>query len=374
MKILLVGNYLNDGQESMLRFAASMAEGLSDAGHDVRTLRPKSIVGRPMSPEAGWPKWLGYVDKFVLFPAFLKWTKRWADVVHICDHSNAMYTLHLTGRPVVVTCHDMLAVRGALGEETDCPASLTGKLLQRWIVAGLRRADKLACVSSATYNDVKRTVRAHDLSAQVIPNGLNYRYSVLPEKTLYDRLSQVPRIRPKQFLLHVGSNLRRKNREGILRMFSSITRSLDIDLVLAGSGLTPGLRDLAEELGISSKVVEMVKPSNEILEALYNSALVLLYPSRFEGFGWPIIEAQACGCPVVCSRCAPFKEVVGDAALMRDVDDEDGFVTDVLRLARNPQELKALRCKGLQNIERFLPDRMTSAYISLYQGLLADSR
>jgi len=120
--------------------------------------------------------------------------------------------------PVVVTCHDMLAVRGALGEDTDCPASRTGRILQRWIVAGLRRATKVACVSTATSEDVERIVHSNSLSPQVILNGLNYPYSVLSEQTVQLRLSQLARIKHRRFLLHVGSNQRRKNLEGVLRV------------------------------------------------------------------------------------------------------------------------------------------------------------
>jgi len=370
MKVLLVGNYEKDRQESMNRFALLMQRGLSGEGHEVRIRRPPVLVGKLNSSRQGFGKWLGYVDKFAVFPAILAEDKRWADIVHICDHSYAMYSFHVSTRPVVVTCHDMLAVRGALGEDTDCPASRTGRILQRWIVAGLRRATKVACVSTATSEDVERIVHSNSLSPQVILNGLNYPYSVLSEQTVQLRLSQLARIKHRRFLLHVGSNQRRKNLEGVLRVFADVTRSVGVDLVLAGQGVSPELKDLAKKLGIADKVIEVVKPTNEILEALYNSALALFYPSRFEGFGWPLVEAQACGCPVVCSRCPPFKEVVADAALMREVDDEEGFAADILRIMREPQEWKTLRCKGLQNVQRFRPETMISAYISLYEKLV----
>jgi glycosyltransferase involved in cell wall biosynthesis len=370
MKVLLVGNYAKDRQESMDRFALLMQRGLSGEGHEVRTRRPPVLVGKLNSSRQGLGKWLSYVDKFAVFPAVLAEDERWADIVHICDHSYAMYSFHVRTRPVVVTCHDMLAVRGALGEDTDCPASRTGRILQRWIVAGLRRATKVACVSTATSEDVERIVHSNSRSPQVILNGLNHPYSVLSEETARLRLSQLARIRPGQFLLHVGSNHRRKNREGVLRVFADVARSVGIDLVLAGQEVSPELKDLAKKLGIADRVIEAVKPTNEILEALYNSALALLYPSRFEGFGWPLVEAQACGCPVVCSRCPPFHEVVADAALMREVDDEEGFAADILRIIRNPQEWKTLRCKGLQNVQRFRPETMISAYISLYENLV----
>ena len=92
MKVLLLANYLNDEQESMKRFAALMERGLTRAGHNVRVVRPKAYVGRLHASAQGLGKWLGYVDKFVVFPPFLRSAVKWADVVHICDHSNAFYT------------------------------------------------------------------------------------------------------------------------------------------------------------------------------------------------------------------------------------------------------------------------------------------
>jgi glycosyltransferase involved in cell wall biosynthesis len=374
MKVLLVGNYVSDGQESMQRFADLMERGLSLAGHHVRVLRPPFLVGHFYSAGRMLGKWLGYIDKFALFPSILARSAHWADVVHICDHSNAMYTSHVGTRPVVVTCHDMLAVRGALGEDTDCPASRTGKILQRWIVAGLRRAGRVACVSAATSEDVERIVRPGHEFLQVIHNGLNYPYSVLPHNTVKDRLSEIPSLGQRRFLLHVGSNLRRKNREAVIRVFARVLRSIDVDLVLAGPELSPSLDSLARQLGVSSKVIVITKPTNQVLEALYNSALALIFPSRFEGFGWPLAEAQACGCPVVCSRCPPFKEIVADAALTRDVDDEEGFADALVGLARNGEERERLRLSGLDNARRFRPDQMIAAYISLYQDLTHSRR
>src|SRR5947208_15286191 len=88
-------------------------------------------------------------------------------MVHICDHSNAMYGGSAAQTPVVVTCHDLLAVRGALGEETNCPASVTGKILQRWILRGLRRAKVVTCVSQATEADARRVVSSDTASPKV---------------------------------------------------------------------------------------------------------------------------------------------------------------------------------------------------------------
>src|SRR4051812_10491561 len=159
--ILLIGNYRLDHQQSLLRFGRMMVEGLNAAGVEAELVAPQPFLGRFQLAGRFVAKWLGYIDKFVFFPRHLR--KKAAQrpaLIHICDHSNGMYTRWLRGTPipVVVTCHDLLAVRGALGEETDCAASVTGKFLQRWVVRGLRRATVIACVSEATRSDVQRIV------------------------------------------------------------------------------------------------------------------------------------------------------------------------------------------------------------------------
>ena len=107
---------------------------------------------------------------------------------------------------------------------------------------------------------------------------------------------------------------------------------------------------------------------DELLEALYNRAVALLYPSRFEGFGWPIIEAQACGCPVVCSNAPPLPETAGDAGLFHDVNDEEGFAADLLRL-NSPAERANWSDKSLRSAQRFSTSQMISHYIDIYRSL-----
>jgi len=178
------------------------------------------------------------------------------------------------------------------------------------------------------------------------------------------RLASVPGL-DVPFVLHVGSNLRRKNRDGVLRIFAKTAARWNGQLVFAGQPLSAELRDLAKSLGIAERVIEVHKPDNALLEALYNRATALLFPSRFEGFGWPIIEAQACGCPVVCSTSGPLPEVVGEGGLSRPVEDEAGMADDVLRLA-DPEERSRWAKRALLNIERFSTEQMIRSYLEIY--------
>src|SRR5207249_2390806 len=130
-------------------------------------------------------------------------------------------------------------------------------------------------------------------------------------------------------------------------------------LVFAGAELKPGTQSLAKELGVSDRITQVRNPGGETLETLYNCALALLYPSRFEGFGWPILEAQACGCPVICANTGPLPEAAGDAGLFHDVNDEPGFAADVLRLT-DPTERQHWSDKSLQNAARFSAEKMVA--------------
>ncbi len=372
--ILLIGNYPLDRQQSMQRFATMMLAGLTAEGIPAELVQPQARFGGVRILGAFVAKWLAYIDKFILFPRRLQ--KKLAmhpDLVHICDHSNAMYAAKIHGRPVVVTCHDLLAVRGALGEETGCPASATGKFLQRWIVAGLRQADVIVADSQATLDDVTRLVgeRNGRPKMEKVTLGLSYPYRKLPANEARKRLAESSALNPQlPFVLHIGSNVGYKNRQGVLRIFAACREQWNGRLVFAGEPLSDSLRSLGRDLGIADRIVELPGISSELLEALYNCAVALLFPSSAEGFGWPIAEAQACGCPVLCVDRAPMNEVAGPAGLMRQLDDEAGFASDILRLT-NPAEREAWSVKSLENARRFSGARMISEYCAIYRSLAA---
>ena len=379
-RVLLVGNYVPDGQESMLRFARMMLDGLRSAGREAELISPGVFFGRWRPGTHGLGKWLAYLDKFVLFPWTLRRRVRAlgsSGLVQICDHSNAMYVPAAVsaGHPVLVVCHDLGAVRGALGEATDVAVSRMGRLLQRWIAGSLGRADLIACVSTATKDDVERLIRRPDGSlprTELVLNGLNAPYHQLEPAETRARLAAVPGLpADAPFVLNVGSSLPRKNRAGVLRIFARLKEGWPAGrLVFAGEPLTGEVRQLAAALGVADRVVEVIKPSDAVLEALYNGAASLLFPSHFEGFGWPAIEAQACGCPVLCSGAGSLGEVVGDSAFVRAADDEEAFVGELRRLLADDAARARWTEAGARNVTRFGTDLMIGRYLELQDELL----
>jgi len=368
--VLLIGNYPLDRQQSMQRFANMMLQGLAAAGVSAEIAAPVPVLGKFFGAENFFGKWLAYIDKFILFPRKLRARiARHSAIVHICDHSNAMYAADAGNAPTVVTCHDLIAVRQALGEDLHCPVSFTGRLLQRWILRSLRRADAVVCVSNATRDDAEQLVARNSPSPKIemISNGLNYPYRKLSESEARARLANVSEL-SAPFVLHVGSNLPRKNRDGVIRIFARTKNSWNAKLVFAGDALTSDQLLLAERLGIRDRIVQIENATNEQLEALYSLATALVYPSFSEGFGWPIIEAQACGCPVVCSNIPPMPETAGDAALLHDAADEEGFAGDLVKLS-DPAQSAVWSERGLRNAERFSTEKMIACYIDIYRSL-----
>ena len=202
MKIALVCNFLPDGQESMLRFSGLLRQALQHRGCEISEIRPSPILtrwtGAVASPRIS--KWFGYVDKYILFPPRLdRWVRSagsaGASCIHVVDHSNAVYVPTSSALPWVVTCHDLLAVRGALGEDTDCPASRLGRRLQRAIVAGLSRAAAVACVSTNTLQDLERIVNtSRQQQRRMILLATNHAYRRIAREQALARLRSRPGI------------------------------------------------------------------------------------------------------------------------------------------------------------------------------------
>jgi glycosyltransferase involved in cell wall biosynthesis len=367
MRILLVANYRNDGQESMQRYAALLAKGLRDRSHSVLVARPAALAGRLRRSATGVGKWLGYIDKLAIFPGQLRAAASQADVVHICDHSNSFYVGAMGTKPHIITCHDLLEVMSSLGSIKGRRPKWTGRRLQRMILNGLRRSQHIACVSNATRRDLLALGGIEQEDTSVIPSALNYPYSPMHPIAAGSRLHSLGIDEGKPYILHVGGNQWYKNRIGALRIFRELkARVPALSLVMAGKPWTPEMRRYVTEFGLGTAVHERVAVSEEHLRALYSRAELLLFPSIAEGFGWPVLEAQACGCPVATSNREPLTEVSGGAAIYFDPADPGGAAA---LIASGMCRLRELREMGLRNATQFTLAKMIDGYLQVYAEL-----
>ena len=373
MNVLLIGNYIPDRQESMQRFTNMLAASLTKLGHKVRLIRAETFFAKIKPANSGLGKWLGYIDKFLLFPLQLRQATAWADIVHICDHSNAFYTQYLQNVPHLVTCHDLLAIRSALGEIKENPTKWSGRQLQRMILAGLERSQHIACVSEQTKKDLLRLAKIDPDIASVIYMGLNYPYTPMDKAEADQRLSALGISSSSSFLLHIGGNQWYKNRLGVLAIFNYLRQQpnlSNLNLVMAGQPFTNQIRQFIQENNLETQVRELVALENEDLRALYSTATALLFPSLQEGFGWPIIEAQACSCPVFTSNQAPMTEVGGDAAIYINPHYPEAAAREI---AKNLINITKIKQTGPINVQRFTSEKMLESYVKLYQEIASEN-
>ena len=360
----------------MIRFADLLANGLQACGFNAEIITPKPIVlGKNSNPGGGLGKWLGYVDKWILFPFTLRRVVRekqrdFGDQVyfHVCDHSNAPYLAHLPAARTAITCHDVLAIRGALGyPDSYCPASRAGVFLQRWILKNLRRAKKIACVSKLTLHQLVETAAEKNppVGWTVIPNALNATFKKTKIEAALKMLHSAGIKIPQPFLLHVGSNLPRKNRRMLLQMVAQSNPPWPGHICFAGEPADDLLLNEARDLKISEHVHSVAKPSHEVLCALYSLAHAFVFPSLSEGFGWPLIEAQACGTPVIASNLEPLPEVSGGAALHADPHDAKAFASALQSLSDDAVR-DSLVERGEKNAARFTVPVMIQQYLALH--------
>lgn len=350
----------------MQRFAEMIRVGLTADGHEVRFVRPEPFIGKLCRGETGICKWFGYFDRYILFPARLRRHLDWPDVVHICDNVNAVYVPYLKRVPHVVTCHDMMAIRAAHGDIPERETRVSGRIYQNWIFRNLQKSQKIVCVSGQTRTEL---MQMSDISAQkvaVVPNALNYEFrKVVPEETI-SLVRSTGYVCGQPFFLHVGGNQWYKNREGVIRIFHQLKAFDEYDehqLAMIGKPWNRKLCDLVADLGLRTSVHELVGVSNEQLRAFYSTAEALIFPSLAEGFGWPIVEAQACGCPVFTSGREPMCWVGGNAARYFEPTDVAGSASAVKDGLCDREEMSIL---GEENASRFSTRAFVDGYLDAY--------
>lgn len=376
--VLLVGDYAPDKQRSMRRFIVQLAEGLNAQDIRVEIFYPAMIAGRILSGTSGLGKWLGYIDKYIFAPIALKRRIKSIDgplVVHICDHSNAHYTQVLNGIPNLITCHDLLAVRSALGEFEQNQTRWFGRQQQAIIIRGLKRTQHIASVSGATDDDVGRIIRTNGKQRSVIPNSLDDAFirvannSLNAESPIHE-LVGMPEGAP--FIMHIGGSAWYKNREFILSVFSKMASlSPELYLLIVGPEFSTEELERNQCATLTSRIRYGSGIDDVELRSIYSKASLLLFPSFIEGFGWPILEAQSCGCPVATLDRAPMNTLNAlPELLMSGEDVSDAAKQCIEYIQKGDVKIRADRQQISAFASRFTNDASAAAYQSLYLQLI----
>lgn len=297
----------------------------------------------PRPPAASWAQRL----EIALLPARAWRHRRLApDVWHILDGSRAYIAPALHGAPVVVTAHDIIPCLQRTGCFPGAPdvGRAAGWLWQR-NAAAMRGAQAVLCVSERTRFDICNQFGP-------MPHARVVHLPVRPGLAALAGSDAGARREPGM-VLHVGNNSFYKQRTQVLRIYARMDAGSRRALVMLGAPPTPGLLQLAGELGIATEVRWIDGADDTALAGWYQRASVLLFPSLYEGFGWPVLEAMSFGLPVVCSDAGSLPEVAGSAAECVAPDDVDGFARQADRLLREPAHAGRRGADGRSRAIRF---------------------
>ena len=316
MHIILITHPAFLPSQSMPRFASMLQGAYERLGHDVEVWSPPARC-HAWFQRTPLAKWAGYVDQYLLFPQWLRaqLVRQPPDALFVfTDQALGPWVPLMRHRPHVIHVHDLLALRSALGEVPQNPTRLTGRIYQRYIRRGFSRGRHFICISRRTRDDLLRLGQVKPQTCEVVHNGLNAHFAPLPAAQARRILDSagLPEAH-RGMALHVSGNQWYKNVAGVIRIYGAYARSRHDPLPLWLVGVRPGP---AEQAALSElppqAVVHFARGlSHEALQASYSLARAFLFPSHAEGFGWPIVEAQACGCPVITTDDAPMNEIGG---------------------------------------------------------------
>lgn len=317
------------------------------------------------------------MNRFVDYPNLVR--ALWAnhDVFHIVDHSYAQLVHALPAERTLVTCHDLDTFRCVLEPEAErrAPPFLA---MTRRILSGLEKAGHIACDTEATRDGLVHRAGIDPSRTSVIHNGPHPSCTPYPETTAEAEAARLVGRNRGVDILHVGSTIARKRIDTLLHVFAGVHRARrDARLVRVGGPFTAEQRALARELNLDGSIVVLPFLDRSTLAAVYRHCAVLLLPSEREGFGLPVLEALACGTPVIASDIDALREVGKDAVEYCPPDDVECWVAAVLGILQErdqqPERRAERRTEGIARAAVFSWTRYAAEVLPLYVRLAGAS-
>jgi len=232
------------------------------------------------------------------------------------------------------------------------------------------RADRIVTPSEFTRNDVLKLLPVEPERVVVIPGGIDPSFKPQPDAEVATRLAPLG-LRPGDYLLFLGTIEPRKNLARLLQAVELAGPKIGPLVLAGGRGWNnAAIRDAIVRLARDGRVRDLGYVPDDLRPALHAGARAFVYPSLYEGFGLPPLEAMACGTPVLTSNVSALPEVMGDAALYVDPHDVSELAGCLTRIWRDDALRADLRARGLARARQFSWDRTARLTIDVYRGLL----
>ncbi|GHA48841.1 hypothetical protein GCM10007103_32110 [Salinimicrobium marinum] len=368
---------------SISKYTHMIARGMRAKGHQVQIW-----TAPPVLTKVKWPgllkKYIGYIDQFLFFPILVRLKIGRLDketLFVFSDQALGPWVPLVSDRPHVIHCHDFMAQKSAKGGFEENRLKWSGKIYQQFIRRGFNRGKNFICISENTRQDLMSFLVSPPDICNVIYNGLNQDFKTADPDQARFKLSAALKL-PLQngFILHVGGNHFYKNRGGIVKIYARWRTQTKnkLPLLFVGAGPDHKMEILLKQCEFSQDIFFAMQVGDDLLRTCYQGASVLLFPSLEEGFGWPIAEAMASGCPVVTTQKAPMTEVGGDAASYippYDKTAETAWLKECASILHKVlslpvEERASMVANGLKNARRFNNEAALEAIANSYQKVL----
>ncbi len=354
---------------SMQVYAAGLLESLAEVpGLSAMLLTPPFAF----RPGVGWlrNRWIRYVA----YPAWAAGQR--ADVFHIVDHGNAQLLWRLPRARTVVTCHDLYPFALATGKLCFPGAPPRARMLPTaFRVLALGRARTILTVSRHTWIECRRYLGIPASRLQVVYESISSEFWAPCDDAKGAATRARLGVGPDDLVvLHVGSNDPRKNLPAVCEVVARLRARSPraVWLLKVGAPFRPGELDTLRAAGLGSDAVRHVgRVATAELVQIYHAATVLLYPSFYEGFCRPVVEAMAAGLPVVASLAGAIPEVAWTAASLHSPNDTQGMTARILEIAEDPGRRKEMAEAGREASQRFSAEGHGRALADVYREVTA---
>jgi glycosyltransferase involved in cell wall biosynthesis len=278
------------------------------------------------------------------------------DIVHETYYSASR--ISPKSAKVVLTVHDMIHERFS----EQFPA-FDSTIKEKAIAVA--RADHVICVSEQTRQDLIELLGVNPAKTSVVHHG----FSLTSRPATQQKIDSP--VRP--FLLYVGARYGYKNFVGLLQAYAtSVILKRDFDLICFGGGAFENKEtSMFEQLGLNSNAVRQISGSDTVLAEHYQAASAFVYPSFYEGFGMPPLEAMSFNCPVVCSNVSSIPEVVGNAGLMFNPNDTQSIKLAIEQVVSDREVREILVARGQERIKQFSWEKCAQETVNVYRKVLA---
>ncbi|MEN6371579.1 MAG: glycosyltransferase family 1 protein [Armatimonadota bacterium] len=277
--------------------------------------------------------------------------------------------------PMVLTIHDLIPL---LQREKDRRMPRKMRMFNSYwrkvMPRAARRASRIITISEASKSDIQRMLNIPEEKISVVPTGLNPDFHPITDSALLERVRETHGL-PERFILGLVSSDPRKNCLGIVGAAGLASSELDrIGIVLICA--SPEARAMAVDIACRHqshlpRMVLLDPVSRQDLTAIYTLADVLVFPSFYEGFGLPVIEAMACGTPVVTSNVSSMPEVAGDAAVLVDPNDTEAISRGLLELLNDKKLREKMIRRGRERAAEFSWKRTANETVAVYESLIS---